>query len=186
MLKIIVIGERNSGKTQFINRFVQNRFADTHKATIACEFAIKILNIDDNEIRLQMWDMVGDDRMFRGTSKLFCKGAAGALVLADITDRESIEATAKWKKLVGDEIARSSNRQMLSPDEDEQIPMALVLNKYDLVEENLIQGENYHPEEYMTTDFLQNFAEENGFIGATCTSAKTGVGVTEAIASLIR
>ena len=41
-------------------------------------------------------------------------------------------------------------------------------------------------EEFMTFDYLQNFAEEHGFIGAVCTSARTGVGVTEAVAALVR
>ena len=62
--------------------------------------------------------------------------------------------------------------------------MLLVLNKYDLVEELADSG--HELEEYMTYDYLQNFAEENGFIGAVCTSAKTGIGITEAIAALVR
>ena len=62
--------------------------------------------------------------------------------------------------------------------------MLLVLNKYDLVEELVESG--HELEEFMTFDYLQKFAEEYGFIGAVCTSAKTGVGVTEAIACLVR
>ena len=62
--------------------------------------------------------------------------------------------------------------------------MILILNKYDLVED-LIKSE-HELEEFMTFDYLQKFAEENGFIGAMCTSAKTGVGVTEAVAALVR
>ena len=38
----------------------------------------------------------------------------------------------------------------------------------------------------MGYDFLKNFAEEHGFIGAVCTSAKTGQGVTEAVSELVR
>ena len=62
--------------------------------------------------------------------------------------------------------------------------MLLVLNKYDLVEDMVNEG--YELEEYMTFDYLKNFAEENGFIGAVCTSAKTNVGVTEAFSALVR
>ena len=64
------------------------------------------------------------------------------------------------------------------------IPMLLVLNKHDLVEE-LIES-NHDVEDFMTFEYLQKFAEENGFIGAICTSAKKGVGVTEAVAALVR
>ena len=38
----------------------------------------------------------------------------------------------------------------------------------------------------MTTEFLQNFAIEHGFIGSICTSAKTGKGITEAVSALVR
>jgi hypothetical protein len=62
--------------------------------------------------------------------------------------------------------------------------MLLVLNKIDLVEEYVEQGMDL--EEFMTEDYLKNFANENGFIGAVCTSAKTGVGVKEAMAYLVR
>ena len=62
--------------------------------------------------------------------------------------------------------------------------MILVLNKYDLAEELVEQG--YELEEFMTFEYLKKFAEEHGFIGAVCTSAKTGVGVTEAVSALVR
>ena len=62
--------------------------------------------------------------------------------------------------------------------------MLLVLNKYDLAEDLVNQG--YELEDFMTFDYLKTFAEEHGFIGAVCTSAKTGVGVTEAVSALVR
>lgn len=52
MIKILVLGNSNAGKTQLINRFVSNRFDEEYRATIACDFSIKILEIEGNEIRL--------------------------------------------------------------------------------------------------------------------------------------
>ena len=86
MIKLLIVGNSNAGKTQLINRFVTNTFSDEFKPTIACDFAIKILEIDGSQIRLQMWDIQGQDRVVGGINKLFCKGASGALVVADITD----------------------------------------------------------------------------------------------------
>lgn len=59
MLKILVIGNSYSGKTSIVSRFVQNKFEGNYKATVACDFSMKILKIEDNEIRLQLWDLVG-------------------------------------------------------------------------------------------------------------------------------
>ena len=45
MIKLLVIGNSNAGKTQLINRFVSNKFDEEYRATIACDFAIKILEM---------------------------------------------------------------------------------------------------------------------------------------------
>ena len=129
--------------------------------------------------------------MVGGINKLFCKGASGALVVGDITDLESIENTVNWKRQVGEHVSQQKNQfeyngQSGDEDEDDEhtIPMLLVLNKYDLVEDLVNDGHDL--EEFMTFDYLHKFAEEYGFIGAMCTSAKTGQGVTEAVACLVR
>ena len=67
---------------------------------------------------------------------------------------------------------------------EESIPMMLVINKYDLVEE--LMNNDYEMEEFMTSDYLTKFAKEQGFIGHMCTSAKTGLGITEAVSELTR
>lgn len=91
MLKFIVVGNSNAGKTQLINRFVNDNFEEEYQSTIGCDFSIKILELEGNEIRLQLWDMQGQDRIIGGANKLFYKGTSGALVVADITDNQSIE-----------------------------------------------------------------------------------------------
>ena len=86
MLKILVIGNSFSGKTSIVSRFVSDKFETNYKATVACDFSMKILRLEDNEIRLQLWDLVGQDSRVGGINKLFCRGASGALVVADITN----------------------------------------------------------------------------------------------------
>ena len=134
-----------------------------------------------------MWDIKGQDRDVRNINKLFCRGANGAMVVADITCQESIEATANWKVKLDEtmqQTADAAKAKLAEAGIDEGIPMLLVLNKYDLVEDMVNEG--YELEDYMTFDYLKNFAEENGFIGAVCTSAKTNVGVVEAFSALVR
>jgi Ras-related protein Rab-32 len=99
-----------------------------------------------------------------GVNKLFCREALGALVVADISNRESIEATLSWKEQVDMHVALKNG---------EPIPMILVVNKFDLVE-NIAEEEL---EEQMTQEFLNEFADQNGFVGALRVSAKTGLNV---------
>ena len=57
-----------------------------------------------------MWDLQGQDRIVNaigGINKLFCKNAAGALVVADITDIQSIENTARWKEQINEHISQT-------------------------------------------------------------------------------
>jgi small GTP-binding protein len=125
MLKILVIGNSYSGKTSIVNRFVQSKFDPNYKATVACDFSMKIIKMEETEFRLQLWDLVGQDSRVGGINKLFCRGALGALVVADISNRDSIESTIRWKEQV-DMNATLKN--------GEPIPMILVVNKFDLVE----------------------------------------------------
>jgi len=125
MLKILVIGNSYSGKTSIVNRFVQGKFDPNYKATVACDFSLKILKMEETEVRLQLWDLVGQDSRVGGINKLFCRGALGALVVADISNRDSIESTIRWKEQVDMNTTLKNG---------EPIPMILVVNKFDLVE----------------------------------------------------
>ena len=114
MIKLLIVGNSNAGKTQLLNRFVSNRFEEKHMTTIACDFAQKILRIDGNEIRLQMWDLQGQDHMVNtmgGITKTICRKASGALVVADITDIQSIENTASWKEQIEQNMSQAIHQQ---------------------------------------------------------------------------
>ena len=72
-----------------------------------------------------MWDLVGQDSRVGGQiNKLFCRGASGAIVVADITNKESLENTLKWKEQVDTHVALRNGKP---------IPMVLLANKYDLI-----------------------------------------------------
>lgn len=91
MFKVIVIGNSSVGKTSIVNRFVGDRFDSNYKATVTADFQTKILDIRGNEIRLQMWDLVGMDTNFAGINKAFCRSASGAVFVGDLTDTDTIE-----------------------------------------------------------------------------------------------
>ena len=63
------------------------------------------------------------DTTFAGVNRSFCRNASGAILVGDITNPETIEATAEWKTQVEEVVAVN----------DSNIPMILALNKYDLI-----------------------------------------------------
>lgn len=123
-LKILVIGDVSTGKTSLVNRIVYNSFSEKYKATIGCEFGLKIMEINGESIRVQLWDLAGQDRL-GGISRLYCRDANGALVVSDVTREDTIEKAALWKSSVDDNVRQLDNTP---------IPMVLCLNKYDIAE----------------------------------------------------
>ena len=134
---------------------------------------MKVIKIEDISIRLHLWDIAGQDRL-GGISNLFCRDAAGAIVVSDITEPNTLENAVSWKNQVDTHLEN----------EEENIPMILAVNKYDLIEESEKKGEKI--EEVMTEEYLEGFAKTHGFSGVFRTSAKTSMNVTATFALLVR
>ena len=164
-LKIIVIGNSNTGKTSFVNKWTKGTFTDFYKATVVSEFSYKIFQYKEKFYRIQLWDLAGQDQNTHIT-KIFSKNSHGCIVLCDITNKDTLKDTLKWKESV-DESARFIDGEIL--------PSVLVQNKIDLVDEEALKDE----------EEIKKFAEENKFIGYYRTSVKMGVGVDECMEFLI-
>lgn len=105
--------------------------------TIGVEFGSKIVNIGGKSTKLQIWDTAGQER-FRSVTRSYYRGAAGALLVYDITSRDSFNALANWLR---------DARTLASPN----IVILLVGNKKDLEDSR----------EVTFTEATQ-FAQENG------------------------
>ena len=122
--KIILLGNSSVGKTSIVNRFIGDRFQTDYKATIGPDYQFKLLQMQGNEVRLEVWDLVGMDTSYKGLNRNFCREAQGVIMVADIANLQSIEDTAQWKQEV-DEIVSVNG----SP-----IPIVLCVNKVDRLE----------------------------------------------------
>lgn len=163
-LKVLVVGDVATGKTSLVNRLVSNVYNEGYKATIGCEFGFKVAEIEGETVRVQLWDLAGQDRL-GGISKLYCRDAHGALVVCDVTNTETIAKTTKWKAQVS-EYARCSDGS--------EIPMVLCMNKADLLGEGPAQ------------ERLNRQGKEGDFTQVFLTSAKTAVNVEKAFESLVK
>ena len=95
--KIIMLGNVAVGKTSIVNRFIGDRFLTEYKATIGPDYQFKLLQMQGNEVRLEVWDLVGMDTSYKGLNRNFCREAQGVIMVADIGNLQSIEDTAQWK-----------------------------------------------------------------------------------------
>ncbi|KAJ2504819.1 GTPase Ryh1 [Coemansia sp. RSA 2049] len=104
--KLVFLGEQ-IGKTSIITRFMYDTFDTTYQATIGIDFLSKTMYLEDRTVRLQLWDTAGQER-FRSLIPSYIRDSSVALVIYDITNRESFIQTTKWIEDVraerGDEV----------------------------------------------------------------------------------
>lgn len=168
LLKCVVLGSSNVGKTSLMTRFVQNKFSPERRATTGADFASKLVNLGPgNEVRLVLWDTAGQERFHHGTlGNAFYRGADGALLVYDTTDIRTFEQIEMWR---GELLQRVEG-----PAAD--FPVVVVGNKID------VPSDTRDHEQLAVTKWCRDLG-----IGLCLTSAKDGTGVDvamEAIAML--
>ena len=94
-LKIILIGESDSGKTNLIQRYVNNQYREGKCATIGVDFKIFDFDFSDEKIQIELWDTSGQGR-FRIITKPFIKGKDIIILVYSVDDRESFEEIKKY------------------------------------------------------------------------------------------
>jgi Ras-related protein Rab-2A len=93
--KYIIIGDMGVGKSCLLLQFTDNRFQRFHDATIGVEFGFRTIYINNNPIKLQIWDTAGQER-FRSITRSYYRKAACALLVYDITRKETFNHLATW------------------------------------------------------------------------------------------
>ena len=95
--KICLIGSFAVGKTSVIQRYVYDRFDEKYLTTIGVKISQKALPPLKDPHRGQMvqhtfliWDIAGLEKFDSVVTNYF-RGAAGALIVADLTRKETIE-----------------------------------------------------------------------------------------------
>ena len=119
LFKVVLIGDSGVGKSNLLTRFSRNEFDSQSKSTIGMEFVYRFIQVDGSTIKAQIWDTAGQER-FRALMPSYFRGAAGALLVYDITRRLTYEnAVTSWLKELRDHA-------------DENIVILLVGNQKDL------------------------------------------------------
>ncbi|KAL2893338.1 Ras-related protein RABA3 [Bienertia sinuspersici] len=93
--KVVVIGDSAVGKSQLLARFAKNEFSYDSKSTIGVEFQTRTLTIKSKVIKAQIWDTAGQER-YRAVTSAYYRGALGAVVVYDITKRQTFDHVARW------------------------------------------------------------------------------------------
>jgi len=95
LFKYIIVGDTAVGKSCLLLQFTDKRFQPVHDLTIGVEFGSRTVQINNNPVKLQIWDTAGQEK-FRSITRSYYRGAAGALLVFDLTRRETFEHLASW------------------------------------------------------------------------------------------
>jgi len=94
-IKIITIGNANSGKTSLIETFCRNKYFKTYEPTIGVEFQSMIFKDSGINYKLMFWDTAGQET-FAPIIKSYYKNIAGIFYVVDLSDRRSIQKFDYW------------------------------------------------------------------------------------------
>lgn len=95
LFKYIIIGDTGVGKSCLLLQFTDKRFRHDHDLTIGVEFGARTVEIEGKQIKLHIWDTAGQES-FRSITRSYYRGAAGALLVYDITRRETFNHLTRW------------------------------------------------------------------------------------------
>ena len=159
IVKIIIVGDLSSGKTNIVTQYISHKFVQDSQPTIGVEMFNKDFQINEDKVSAQIWDTAGQEKYNALTSSYY-KGAKGAIVVYDITQESTF---LKVEQFVKD----------LREKSDKNVYMILVGNKIDLEENRKVSKE----EGKILADKLK--------MGFFEVSAKNGTGIEDLFKNLI-
>ena len=148
MIKVILIGDSGVGKTNIMSKFLKNQFLENSKATIGVEFGSKLFIHENHKIKAQIWDTAGQEK-YKAITGAYYKGSKGALVIYDITRKDTFANIEKW---VND----------LKTTGDPKITIIIIGNKNDLADKRQVTKEEG---EEKAKSFGCAFLETSAFSG---------------------
>ncbi|MFX1574249.1 MAG: GTP-binding protein [Promethearchaeota archaeon] len=94
-LKVLLAGDIAVDKSSLIQQFIKNRFQTNYKLTVGVDILTKDVEYTQGEIAtLSIWDLGGQQR-FEFIRNTFYKGAAGVILIFDLTREQTYNETKK-------------------------------------------------------------------------------------------
>ena len=153
LFKVVFVGDAGVGKTQIINKFVENKFSENCASTIGVDFKVKTVKCENKKIKLQLWDTAGQ-KTYKNIMKAYYKGSQLIVLVYAVDDKNSFDSIPKLVDEVKEQI--------------ENPKFLLVENKCDLEKDK----------RQVSTEEAQQYAKDNNmrFIEV---SAKNGTNIND-------
>ena len=139
LFKVVFVGDAKVGKTQIINKFVENEFSENYVET-RVEYYQKKINSNGKIIKLQLWDTAGQEN-YRSITQAYYKSGQLIVLVYAIDDKNSFDNIQNW---VNDIKTQKQNAKFL-----------LVGNKCDLKDQRQVTYEK--AQEYAKKNEMEFF-----------------------------
>ena len=143
-IKIVLLGEINTGKSCLVHYFIKGTFEQSSVPTIGTAFTCKNLEKDNQVLCLDLWDTAGAER-FRSFSPLYYRDAKIIFLCYDITEKKTFEAIKNyWLKNIGKNCT-------------EEVQIYIIGNKCDLEEYRTVEKQEVENVIQENTEFQKMF-----------------------------
>ncbi len=157
--KVCLLGDFGVGKTSLVRRFVEDRFDDKYLTTIGVKISRKTIVRSYGSMSMLIWDLAGSTGFDTFTNPSYMQGTAGAIIVCDITRRETLTIVAEYAR----------QARIINP----KIHLVFVGNKMDRTGERLVSEEDLR-------EVSSTFGDGTYFMS----SAKTGENVEDVFFAL--
>ena len=150
--KVVLVGESGVGKTSIITQFIDQTFQEDQQSTTGGTFSTKSVICDNGKtLKFEIWDTAGQER-YRSLTKMFYKDANAAVLVYDITRKDSFEELQNYWS------------QQIKESSPPNIILAVAANKSDLINQEKVEEET-----------ARAFASELGaiFVSTTATTVES-------------
>jgi small GTP-binding protein len=158
-VKILIIGETGVGKSNFIYRYIENKFSSNSLSSVGFGSNVKIREINGKKIIVQLWDSAGQS-IYKSITKNLFNRVQGIIILYDITNLNSFLNVENWIKIIEQE-----NKKLI---------YEIAGNKCDLEE---LRSVNINEGKNLGNKYRVNFYE---------VSAKNNINIIECVNDLVK
>lgn len=94
-IKCLLIGSSGVGKSSILERYTSNNFNEYFISTIGVDYRFKNMEIDNYNVKLQIWDTASQER-FRCITSNYYRNSHIIIVCFDVTDVQSFNDLEYW------------------------------------------------------------------------------------------
>jgi len=128
IFKVILIGDPAVGKTCLISRAIHGVFLENYDVTLSGQSSTFLCKVSSKVVKLSVWD-TGGQEIHRSITKIFYKGSDCAILVYDLTKRETFKHLLEWLAEVRQCVKVNAKFCLIGNKQDKQLEKDKIFEK---------------------------------------------------------